>query len=242
VSLGLGVSLATIQAIGGAAPFNPASLSSSGWWRNYGGSSPWVGQSGGNLAGGSAPSAGSALDGQGVAALNGSDQNLASASAISAFFSDTQFAFAALIRPTALPSDPGANSRHTGRVLMSDGAASGYWSVAGNTTGWAVSVFDGSYKDVQAPVTSLNNWTAIFVKYSGGDMTIAANNGAFVTPVAIGSVDVMTGLLTLGTGFGGTLFQGSVAETLVRGTAWTDQERADLYSYFKARYPTASLP
>lgn len=239
--LGLGLSLTNVRGSGAAPIFDPATLTPSGRWKPTYTASPWVGQSGGNLAGGSAPTQAAAVDGAVGATFNGTTQNLASASAISSFLAAAQWGFAALVKATAVPADPGAGARNTARVLMSDSAASGYWGITLTATGPCAYVYDGAYKDVKAAATPLNNWIAIFAKLSGGTLSIAANDGAYAT-TAVTDIDVLTGVLTMGTGYGGTLFQGDVLEVLTRATAWTDQERSDLYSYLKATYPSAGLP
>lgn len=239
--LGLGLSIGSRPAPSSSPIFDPATLSGSGWWKPDYSTSPWVGSPGGNLAGGSAPTTGTAVNGAVPARLNGATQNLASASAISSFLSSTAFGFAALVKASAVPSDPGAGSRNTARVLMSDGAASGYWGITLTSSGPCAYVYDGAYKDVIASGTVLDTWIAVFATLAGGALSVAANGGAYAT-TAVTDIDVMTGVLTLGAGFGGTLFAGDVLEIHTRATAWTTEERADLYSYLKATYPSASLP
>jgi len=240
--LGLGLSLATIQRIGGgAAVFDPATLSNSGWWKNYGGTSPWVGQVGGNLLGAAPPSSGTPVDGVAPATFNGTTQSLASAAAISTFFSASQFAIAYMVKHTAVPDDPGTGLRYgIGRPVVSDGSG-GYLHTGATASGVYGSVYDSGYKDDQAAVTALNNWTAVFIKLVGGTLYVAANNGAYET-ASIADIDVVTGVLTIGSGYSAPFLQGDLLEVMTRGTAWSDPERANIYSYFKATYPSASLP
>lgn len=238
--LGLGLSITNVRGSSGPS-FDPASLNPSGSWGPDYAASPWVGAVGGNLTSGAAPTTGSAVNGKVPATLNGTSYYLASASPISSFMSASEWAFAGLAKATAVPADPGAGSRYTARVLMSDGPSSGYWGITLTATGPCAYVYDGSYKDAKATATPLNNWIAIFAKLEGGTLYVAANDGAYAT-TAVTDIDVMTGPLNLGRGYLGSLFQGDVMEHKVRATAWTEQERSDLYAHWKATYPAMGLP
>lgn len=238
--IGMGVSLANVQRIG-TGVFNPATLSPSGWWRDYGGASPWVGQAGGSLVSAAAPTAGTPVNGVAPATFNGSTQSMASASAISTFLSASQFGLAYLVKHTAVPADAGTGLRYgSGRPVVSDGGG-GYLHSGANVAGVFGGIYDSGYKDAQAAATPLNNWIAVFIKLVGGTLYVAANNGAYAT-ASIADIDVVTGVLTVGSAYAAPFLQGDLLEVLTRATAWTDQERTDLYSYFKARYPSAGLP
>lgn len=221
--------------------FDPASLNNQGMWAPSFVGSPWVGV-GGNLQNTLNPATvGTSVNGHTPAAFNGSDQSLAAGNGVANYLTKTEWAFAALVYTATAPTDPGDQLRHTARVIASDSAGSGYWGIAMTSTGPAAYVYNNVYKDVIASETPIGNWIAVFAKAVGGTLYIAANTGAY-SSVSAPQFDVDTGPLTLGVGYGGAFFSGSILEVMTRKTAWSDSERASIYAYWKEQYPGAGLP
>ena len=243
--LGLSLSLGSTYA-GGGGGFNPSTLGSSGRWGPDYSLSPWVGAAGGNLVSGGAPVTGTAVNSKVPASFNGTTHQMASASAISSFLSAGAFGVALLVKPAAAGADPGAGTRNTARTILSDGGA-GYFGVGITTTGPVAYVFDTSYQDVIATTANpVGAWHVIWVTLAGGVLSVALDGGAYatksLTPTGDGSIDVMTGALTTGSGFGGLFFSGDEMEIYTRATPWTAPERAALYAYLQTTYPAMALP
>lgn len=242
----LGLGLHMMSTTGGAAVFDPATLSNHFWWRAPYAGMPSASQVGGNLTqgvSGVSPAVGTAVNGYDPMSFNGTTQSADSASAISSFMTDVALGFALLVKPAAATPDPGANNRNAARTLMSDGAASGYMGVTVLDTGFAFYIFDGSYKDYKhASSDPTGSWSGAFGKISGGTLNIRRNADAYGAGVAVGSIDLMTGLLTFSNGFGGSEYSGDIMEIMIRQTPYTGTEEANIYAYWKARYPAMGLP
>lgn len=238
MKLGLALSLSSTQR--GSGTFNPATLSNSGWWRGSYGGAPWVGEIGGNMTGATAPTVGTAVNTYTPATFNGTTQELAHGSAMSTFITTTTAGLCCLIKASAAPADPGVGLRYQARCAVGD--QSGYVGITVTTTGVAAYVFDTGYKDTIAAATPVGNWLAVFVKLTGGNLSIAVNNGAYSTPVAVGAIGLLTGALKFGIQGGAAIYAGDMMEVMTRATAYSDTERTDTYGYLKLRYPAMALP
>jgi hypothetical protein len=245
--IGLGLSISNARS-GGTSVIDPETvLTPSGYWRAPYTADPWVGEIGGNLSGAATVVPGTTVNGFAPAQFDGASATLASASPISSFITATTGQIAIMCRVAAAGADPGAGSRHTSRIVLSDSAASGYMQIGVTTTGPVASVFDTAYQDVKDTTASpVGSWIVIWVTIASNVLSVARDANAYATKTlnvtGNGAIDVVTGVLTAGVGQGGLFFSGDVMEIITRATVFTADERNQYWAYLKARYPAAGLP
>jgi hypothetical protein len=221
----MGLSLAVSQPRGGsAAPaFDPATLALTWWWENYGGASPWEGTASAGTSGSNDLSeatnpaaAGAALNGVGTADWG----------AVFVFNADALVADAANVYENALLF--GANS------------ASVYWGIVLSASGFRAYQYDGAFKsDVTA--AAAGGWRIGWAKYDGSALYTAVDDGAWSagTATTAGNFGGLGTAFSVGMGLApsvGAAFNGRIAGTMGRDSAWTDQERTDLRSYIASRW------
>ncbi len=230
---------------GSPAAFNPATLSSTGWWRGSYAGAPWAGTASAGASGtraiesgGAPPTAGTAVDTYTPALCNGTTNFLQDNDLyMDSYLSTTAYAITLMIRPTAaavhttIYDNPGVFTEAGGNfgVVFSD---------------QGVSVYHVSAMEVQI-ACPINVWSVIDIRFSGGTIEIRRNGGAWTSAAAVatGAIGSPTGALRVGTNYANAArFTGSIMEIITNTSTRSDGDFNNIYSYLKARYPSAGLP
>lgn len=232
-----------------APPFDPATLAPDSWWRGpYSSGVPLsptasAGASGSNgtlVTYGNAPSTGAAVDGITPISINGLGKGLTSGTAAyTDLISTSAFTMVVLAKATSSTaaaadyySDPAlftdANNGNTGLVFTSSGVRAGVYSgvAAGQTT--------------HIPQAT-GAWFAAVGRYNGTAVKCRVN-ATDAAPVTTG-ISVVGPYPVIGRNYNNTAqFLGDVMEVLTWKRELSGTELANLYSYFKATYPSMGLP
>jgi len=225
---------------------NPNTLSLDGsWTTSIGGEyngSPWARESGATdltlLT--VAPLVGTAVDGYTPANFTGG-QRLQGGSA-SNYVTTSEFAFATVYHVTTADTDPGPGSRHTKNCVIGNDTGNGYFATGYNDSGFWSTIYNSGYKTVFLPHASVaGNSFVHFTWYKSGVLYTSINSN---TPesLAVPTMDLATGTLTIGISFGTTSsIIGQIFAINARKIAWTAEERAGIYQFYRVKHPSLSL-
>lgn len=244
MKIGLALSVCSARAPGASvAPIDPATLSLTQWVRDYPGSATWTslasaGVSGDGahrlVTGGADPSAGTALNGHGVATFNGTTQFLLQENAQSTYAAAGAFSGWAVVKPT----DTGS----TMHVYAGQNTAAYSQRITTSTAVWQQTI--NAATKAQRTIGGFGGWHILTWRYDlvnsqvGRDEVPGAAGGstsvAFSTPESdlttigrVGCIDIA----------GNTLFfQGDLAEIAMSNAAISDANFAGVISFLKARY------
>lgn len=206
-----------------------ADFSLTAFWKNYSVGN-WAGTASatGSVSGsktltfpGTAPSA-TTLNGIGVASFaGGSNVGAVSGSTIDDFANNNEISGSILVKYTgsSLDTDPGYAQRYKGMALLTDGASYGYFHIGFNQSGFYASVYDGGYKDVLATAT-VSNYNAVQFRLQSGTLSIRVNNGSWAS-ISCGTIDSMSGPLTIGNGYGSDYLYADVAHITLATPGYT---------------------
>lgn len=237
-SLGLGLGLGLGSRSGGAAVFNPATLSHSLLYLpDY--AYPWAGaasagsSSGRNLTNGTAgfrPAAGTGVNSHVSADCDGTDDYLdagiTTAVALSASASTVWF----IAKANTVPADSGID--YDQGTLFVD-AANGEQNIGITDAGLKCAYFAGAYK-VRTVACATGAWFFGCARHSGGQLALRVNN-TWSADIACGNLTYLgTGAVRVGKGYGAYFFDGEILAYGVSDTAFTNGEVDSLYSYFLA--------
>lgn len=228
---------------GGPPPFDPATLSLSGWWRagDYDGATTWsgaasLGASGSrDLTGVNTPTNGTPLNGHAPVSLNGTNQYFTSGIAISSFIAASDWAVWALVNMTNEPSDFAAAIAYNNAAPVADNG--GYWGThvrSGGGGGPKMQAYN--YPSAAAEAGFSNAAYALLQgRYTGGVAEARVNGGIWQTASAA-DVSSLTGLLRVGIGYSGSLVEGLIADLAVADTRFDDATFDDIRAYVNDRY------
>jgi len=240
--------LLTARRSSGAATFDPSTLSLTGWWRadgstgyaNSTGTFDGVASAGSSgsrdLTQGTAanrPADGTALNGHTPPDFDGTDDAVASASAISTFVSASAWFFWALVNIDAIANNNA--SAFSNDLVFGD--SSQFFGIHLKANGGSPLVqayqWDGAEKKAEASI-STSTWTAILARYDGTNIRLKVNNGAVQTAAA-GNITTLTG--TTRCSHTTTYpFNGRIADMGVMSAAESDARWDDIRTYLNARY------
>lgn len=241
--LGLGLSLASTGG-GGVAAVDPTTLSLEGFWRDYGGASPWTGTA---SAGGSGsrslteatnpPSAGTALNGHGVADFDGTNDTFAGTNA-STFFTSTAGSAWALVFVDAINTNAADSGAGNNDAIWADTG-----SIVGmhlkSTTPRAQSYFDDSAAAVHTASDAISTgaWVFIQQRWGASNVEIRINGGAWVVVSAgTGTLHASWGTIRVGRNFASDFFDGKMAELAFTNTRLSDATFDGVLASTRTRY------
>ncbi len=235
--------LALMQRRSSAAAFTPASLALTGWWEDYAGTT-WVGKASAGTSGGrtlvaapalDAPVVGTALNGHGTASFDGTNHVLTIASALSTFVGASAGSGAFLARSAvAGDADPGGATRYQGSAVVCDAPSSGYFHVGSNNGGTYGSIFNGSYKSSIGAGATQTTWVLGQVRWNGTTISARRNGGAWHGPISCGAIDVVTGDLYVGNGFGADKYSGLMGAILLTDQYLSDATFDSILAYYRS--------
>jgi hypothetical protein len=247
--------LVRVTLTGPSAGFDPSTLALSGWYRASYSGQPWTptssaGTSGtaGNLVTNSpdgAMTTGTAVSGLTPAHGNGTSLSLKSASSPGTFITTSAFTLIVLVKPTTLKADSPNWFDNPGIVVDDNGSD---WGITVSDAGYHFAVVSGGTNfRIDPGAITAGNWAMVALRFDGTKI-YARINSTDSTPVTVGG-----NLDTLGTSAINVAVDnpnpnpknwltGDILEIMTTKTKMTDSDLANVYSYFKVRYPGASLP
>jgi Pectate lyase superfamily protein len=231
----------------GEPAFNPASLSLTGWWRSYGGSSPWSGSTSASSSSSNAlteathpPSAGAVQNGKTTANFNGTNSKLTGA-AMSTYFSSTAFSGWVLVNIDAIHTSGltlPANSND--QILCSHGT--GVWSLILNATGPAVTHYisdaGGANHGATTPLAT-GTWQLVQFRFDATNVGIRVNGNAWVQS-ACPSIFSVTPTIDVGMNVNADHFlDGRIVEVGLASTKLSEADFENVRTYINDRYGLA---
>ncbi len=234
LGLGLGLGLPFAQAPSGPAVYDPSTLSATGWWRTDFSASPWAGTASAGSSGGRSltgvAGTGTALNGRIPADFNGTNQELANATAISTLLSASAW-FAWVLFNARTISTANANPFQNIALLCDSGA---FWGIHLHSAPKVqVYQFSGANKVVEIPI-SLNAWTLVCARFDGTNLR-AQVNSTLGTPTASGNISTVTGTLKVGR-ISSAFYDGRIADIGLSASAESDARFDDIRAYVNSRY------
>lgn len=247
--LGLGLGLAG-RAGGSTATYDPAVLAFTIWSKDDYGGVPWAGEasagtSGSNSfssSGGTAPVAGTAVDGKTPMACGGSGAGYVTASiADTSIWAAGAGSIIVLCKPTTGLADP-ANTISARGIVGVD--SSGVFQMGFSDAGLRVSVYDGAYQETPAIAAATGSWHCFAARYNGTAVQASKNASPFASnSTAAGGATRVGAGVRVGSNFDNSKeFIGDIMQIILCDFAISDAENAGIHSYFKARYPSMGLP
>jgi hypothetical protein len=236
--LGLGLHLGLQLGSSGGSVINPATLSLSGWYKDYGGGN-WAGTA---SAGGSgtlnleANTCGnSTLNGHGIATFNGAQSKGDSSHGSSTYLAVDNYTVGVVVKPKS-PAAPDASVFVDPNPIGDDGAQFGLrWSTSG--VAWYHN--DTVRKTTPWVACSADSWHKVWIRYNGTTDTleIRVDGGSWSAYAGtVGSITSLAGvLLYVGRGYTAACVC-DVAEVITAQTPLSDATIDQLDAYFAARY------
>ena len=239
----IGSVLNTVKLVGAAntaaPPFDPATLSLTGWWRDFAGLS-WSGTASAGNSGshslssvGSDPSVGS-LAGNGVAVFDGVTNYITYAAVPTDLFNNSALTWSALIKTNSLPTAGG--HAYADATIMCDNTTANL-ALGVSTSGARVAIDDGAaWNDTPQSAFSNATWTSVQVTYDGATLKCRTNNNTWQTmasgPPSLGGA----GNLSIGFNGFGVHFVGSMADIITSNTVLSVANLDNIRSYYNTRY------
>lgn len=234
-----------------AAVFDPATLSLTGWWRNYPGSSPWSGTTSvGTSASQSLseathpPGAGAALNSHGTASYNGTNSQFTASGTEATYLASAVGSGWVLFNATAATTDAGVGSRLNNPQFFVDSVGS--FGIGFSTAGIHVVTVDpsnGTNEKVIACATGawhVLQWEYVYTS-PGLTLSIALDSGGFqqlTSSFGSGLSGSRTGTMTSGGKLLSTapFFNGLIADMGISSAALNNTDFTNVRSYINARY------
>lgn len=226
----------------GAAVFDPAVLSLTGWWRaNYSGS-PWAavasaGTSGANGAMAeptNPPSTGANINGLTPADFDGINDQLVNATAIDTMVTDAAGSLVCLFNADVAFADPGSTSYYLCPSLI--GAASNSRiSLAFSTSGVIFGTYNGAAWDSVSTACGTAAWHLAQARWNATDIEVRIDSGAWVTTSRILAMSSI-GSLQFGRNYDVGFFDGRIAEGMSATSRLSDTDFSNIVSYVNSRY------
>lgn len=232
--------------ISGAAVYDPAGLSLTGWWRASYAGSPWTptasaGSSGsnGNLAEATNPPAtGTAVNGLTPADFDGTNDQLSNATAMSTYLSDAAGSIVSLFYADAAGADVGATAYYGYDALFSDDT-NGFLALTFTTAGVTLGCYNGATFDGLAVACGTGAWHLAQARWNATDIEVRIDSGAWSTLARTVSMAGADGI-RVGTNYGQASFlDGKILETMTAQARLSDGNFDDLVSYVNDTYGLA---
>lgn len=251
MSLSLNLGLSLRGGGGAAAPFTPASLGLTGWWPGGYAGSPYPGTATAGTSGAQSLSSASApttpaivtLDGFGAPSTDGVGTYLRDVTPTATFLSSSAFTIAMLVNFTGVAAASAASTPYLDQQLICE--LSDLLGISATTTGVAAWFYDGVVFTRTALVACpAGSYAFVVATLGGGVLSTSVNDGAAAT-LAKGNVNNLSQALNIGR----SRSAGSpvwCAETIpllaMSNTKLSALSITDLYTWTKARFPSAGLP
>lgn len=235
-----------IYIVGYATNFTPASLSLTGWWRDFAAATPWVGTASAGSSGSNnlteatnRPSAGATLNGQATADFDGTNDQFVGA-ALSTFYTTTAYSGWALVYIDAINTAGTADPGNSNDCIVCS-AGTGAHLVRLSSTGPIVTHYLlnnlGGNATVSATITT-GAWNLIQWKYDGTNIKIKVNSAAWVS-AAVGGASAFSLAANLGVGKnpnGDNWYDGKMAEMGLADSVISDGNFDSIRQYCNTRY------
>jgi hypothetical protein len=231
--------------VSNAAPpsFNPSSLALQGWWEAPYAGAPWTGtasaggSAGRNLAAGTAPPTGLALNGNASADFNGTTHVLNGA-AWSTYATVAAVSGWVLMQADAVVADPGVGSRFLGNGIFDDSAAT-FIQLCLTTAGATFAISGTSGYDEATTACSTGTPHLVRWKLDAGKVYVASDSGAWVPgPGTVGNITNITNVLRVGSGFS-AFFDGKMWSCGIASYVISDADFTSVKTWLNARYGLA---
>jgi hypothetical protein len=238
--------------------YDPADRTLHVWVKGSFTASPWNGETSAGISATvdfseatNPPAAGTAVNGATPALFDGTNDKISTEGAIhteEVLSCDTNplggYLVAVMFKASSAPAAQ-ANA-YNDPALVGDGTS---FSLGWSDGGVGISHFEGAWNQ-QRFACSSGAWHVVFARcnITTGLIAVRLDNGSFVdagfTAIAerVISVNNTYRLIIGQSGFSGTTFPGEIMQVMVENGIVADAVVDDLYSYFKATYPAASLP
>lgn len=227
--------------------FSPAQQSMSAWWRSYTGTLPWAAtaSAGGSsttgalvTAGVSDPTAGTALNGKGVAHFDGSaNYAINGTTAQGNVWSTTGGLIIALVKFNSESTATGT-SYNDPPIIENTNYDCGLTVSLSGATGFG---YDGAYEIPTPAPVSTGVYHFIMLRWNGSTIGITVDTGAESTH-ALGTITIMNGTLIVGKWAGGAKYAAmDLAELMCSLATVTNAVRDKFRGYFSTRYNLSSI-
>lgn len=222
--------------------FDPATLPLTGWWRDYGGASPWVGSASAGTSAAHAlteashpPTAGTALNGHGVASFaRASSQKLGNESAISNFVSAGAWSVWALVNMISEDTNNAPAGAYDNDAIISD--RNTYWSCCVRVGPKFQAYQFGSGPNAAESSFTNGIWQLLQFRFDGTNLEVRVNNGSWVQQAQT-NIGLLTAKLYVGCNYNAAAFiNGDIAELATSNQCLTDLDFDNVRSYMHQRY------
>lgn len=244
---GMGRRVAYSAAASASVPaFDPATLTLEGWWRNFAGS-PWTptasaggsGTAGRNLETNLGLPGTGTLDGYGTADFSGTLQTLVSTQAATTHI--TASAGTIIVLAKADTAVAAASDFYDDPGLVAE--TGGFIGLVFTASGVRAGVFNASSKQTTHIAQATGAWFMASARWDGTNIRCRVNSTDATPVAAVGGASSVGTNIYAGRNYSGTrLFDGQIADIITDTSSMSDADLASVYSYFKARYPSAGLP
>lgn len=235
--LGLALSICSLQQAASAAPFDPATLVLTGWWRASFTASPWPGTaSAGPSAGPSLteptnpPTVGTAVNGLTPADFNGTIQRLVNAAAMTSFVSNAAGSIACLFFARTAAADAGATNNPS---LIGD--TDGRIVLEFSSLGVGLSSYDGATFTAVRAACGTGAYHLAQARWNSTTIEVRVDSGAWQTLAR--TVVIATATVRVGANFALTkFFDGRILDLLTAQSRLDDATFDNIKSYVNSRY------
>lgn len=232
---------------GGESPFDPATLSLSGWWRASFSASPWVGVASAGSSGSrelsegtNPPSAGTAVNGLTPADFDGTNDFLTASTVGAAnlehYFTTSAYTYSLLIFADAAAADAGDADGYTMPGLIGDGSFATPMGCSFSDAGiraWHNA--SGNWNSVEVPC-STGAWHAVQVRYNGTTLQTRVDGGAWSDQTR-GNVGIsLAATMRIGRNYASVYFNGKILDIITASTALTDENLDSIIEYYNSQY------
>lgn len=229
--------------------FDPAALALQAWNRGSYSGSPWAGVASTGSSGSRSmteatnpPAIGTSVDGFAPPDFNGTSSVLANATTFGNFVTQTSGTLIALFNADTAATDAGNTAPQSIPALIS-AAGGGYVHFGFSTSGVRFGLHNGTSLDSVAVACATGGWHAAFATWDSTTIYLAVDSGAFTSKAWMLDAAFSSGTYRIGSNYNGTkFFDGRIMEDMAAQFFCTTTIRDQIYSYFRARYPSMGLP
>lgn len=242
LGLGLGITTSGLVWGSGGAPFDPATLTLTGWWRAAFSASPWVGTASGGSSGSrnlteatNPPSAGTALNGFAPADFDGTNDTIASGLAVDQFVTAGAGMCACLFNADAAAADAGATTAYLNPSFLAHNVtAEVYFTYS--SSGVRLGCYNGTDQNSFAAACGTGAWHLAVGTWDSSTLYLSIDGGSFTTLSRVVSLSA-SGALATGRNYNSTaFFNGRIAELMFGAFTANATHVANIKSYVNTRY------
>lgn len=232
---------------GGVSVFDPATLSLSGWWKNFTGA-PWVGSSstgassGRQLQVGTAPTVGTAVNGKTPASFNGTNQYLLENTlTANNYLTASAYTIVLLVKASGGLAPEGLYPFDDKQLITIGGgglAAAGISLTSSGIRAWHQTASGSNWNPTTGYITFPGGvYAMVVMQYNGTNLSISLNNGTAITEARANIVDLAGTVIRLATTYNtGKFTQEDVLEVMTAPTVLTSGNLGNIKSYFNSTY------